>query len=617
MHAIRWMLAGMLVLLTASPGAADEADDQYAVAAGHYDAGRWDLAAEEFQAFLQKFPGHSQANAAMFFRGEALLQKGENEAAEPLLTEYLKREPEGRFARPALFRSGEAAYLAGARDRARPLLEEFQKKYPQDRLSAYVLPYLGDLAQEKNDFPAAEKLFREALERFPDGRLQDDCRLGLARSLEKQQKNEEAERLYLGLAGKTSAALADDAQFRLGAMQYAQKQYAEAAATFQELETKWPKSEWLSSAQLGRGWSLFVLKKYAEAISPLEAYLAENPAEDPAVQALGQLAICYARTGDLGKAKQFYRQLQEKNPQDRLLGPVTEQLAEAALDAKDTAWSAELSSWLADWAKKLPEPVETTPRADSEASPPSGQPADYEVKGLVGLGWSKYQAGKLAEAADTFNQVLEKNPPEPLAAESAYVRGQILEKLGQADPALAMYDNVISRHPNSPQHAEALLAAARLRVKLQQLGEAAALFRKFNEQYPHDARQDAALYEWAWTLADDNQPAEAEKIFQRLKTEFPKGRYGADATYRLAQTAYDAKDYAQAERLIGELFAAKPEPQLREYAAYLRGQIAAAGKDWDKIREIYTAFIEQYPQSPQRPTAEFWIAEADYRQKNY
>ncbi|MBN2577458.1 MAG: tetratricopeptide repeat protein [Pirellulales bacterium] len=751
-----WIFAGVLGLLAASSLPAGQPEDQFAVAAGHYEAQRWDLAAEEFQTFLQQFPEHPQAAAAVFFRGEALMQKGDNEAAGALFAEYLRREPEGRFARSALFRRGEAAYLAGRPEDARPFLRQFLEKYPQDRLTAYVLPYLGEIALKKDELAAAEAFFRQSLDRFPDGRLQDDSRLGLARSLEKQQKFDQAGQDYAALAGKTASALADDAQFHLGTLHYTRGNYAQAVETFQQLETKWPASPWIPNARLGRGWSLIklnrldeaaslftelagdkktgaearrwldqvqrmraraylaqkdydraaallesitlapgespgakdsgatttrgvvpglssseggtvgqanrgtlgeaeaerhyllavayerqkkyepalaqaaaaaesasgalkadaqllqgsllvALKKYAAAVPPLEAYLSRQPTGDPAVQALGELAICCARTGRLDRAKKLYAELREKYPQHRLLPPAVEQLAEAAYDARDTAWSAELSAWLADWAKNHPE----------QAAAPGGPPADYEIRGLTGLGWSQFKSGRLAEAEGTFARVLEKNPPEPLAAEAAFVRGQILEKLGRADPALAMYDQVISRHPKSPQHAEALLAAARLRVKLQQFAPAVVLYQRFIEEHPRDARRDAALYERAWALMDQKQPAEARKAFEQLKTEFPKTRFGHDAAYRLAQMDYEAGNYAQAERLLGELLSAGPEPQLRQYALYLQGQIAAAGKDWDQIRRTFTAFANEYPQSSLRGLADFWIAEADYRQKNY
>ena len=52
---------------------ADVADDQYAVAAGHYAQQRWTLAAEEFRTFLQRYPHHARAGPSVFYLAEALL----------------------------------------------------------------------------------------------------------------------------------------------------------------------------------------------------------------------------------------------------------------------------------------------------------------------------------------------------------------------------------------------------------------------------------------------------------------------------------------------------------------------------------------------------------------
>ena len=102
-----------------------------------------------------------------------------------------------------------------------------------------------------------------------------------------------------------------------------------------------------ANAQLTQGSLLLGLKKYGEAIATLEAALPGKPAGDAAAKALGELAIAYARSGHLDKAKKVYAELVEKYPQHPLLAPTTEHLAEAAFDANDAAWSAELSSRLA------------------------------------------------------------------------------------------------------------------------------------------------------------------------------------------------------------------------------------------------------------------------------
>ena len=740
-------IAGMTVALRA-----DEADDQFAVAAGNYDRQQWKLADVEFQAFLQKYPKDRRANQCVFFLGEVQLQLGKLNEAREQFQKYATLEPNGKYARAALFRSSEAAYLAGNYAAAKPGLESFFAKYPDNRLGAFVLPYLGDIALTNNDLPAAAGYFRKGLTQFPEGRMQDDCRFGLGRALEKQNQTEEAERLYLAVAGKPGSALADAAQFHLGALQYATGRYEPAIESFSAFETRLAASSWQPNARLGRGLCLLKLqrpdeavkqfdavlaapssgdelfaqamrgkiqaalqkkdyagvdgvavefekrfpksavlsdvrrmvarslverkefakaaaileplvaaktsgpqdlenryllavsyeglkryedalaalqpvvkdaagqlkadallthgslllavKKYAEGVAPLEAFFQGNPAGESALKGAGALAVCYARTGQLDKAKKLYADFIAKQPQHPLAAPATALLAEAAYDANDVAWSNELSGRLAA----------------------TGNSAEQQLTGKLGLAWSQFKSGKLAEAAALFDEVLQKNPPEAVAAEAALARGQILDQLGQNEPALSMYQQVIDKYPKSKQHADALLAAARLREKLKQPQQAAPLYERLAKDYPQFAKLDAVLYEWAWSLSELNKQDDANRLFERLRKDFPQSRFWADATCRLAQRALDTKDLDGAMKLAEEVLNRKDAgpgvsvqdaAKVREFALFLRGQVQAAKSDWPKVREAFEAFLKEFPNTQRKLIAEFWVAEACYRQSDY
>jgi len=792
----------------------DEADDQFAVAAGHYAQKRWQLAAEQFESFVDKHPDHPQINRGVFFLAEALLQAGHSEEAAQYFRLYLDRQPQGQYARPALFRAGETCYLLGKFDLAKANLTQFLARYPDDKLNAYVLPYLGDIALAAADTTAAAKYFRDGLSRFPEGRLQDDCRLGLARALEKQDSQEEAERLYLAVAGKTGSPLAAEAQFRLGALYYTTGRYAEAIDTFALFETKLSASPWKQSACLGRGWALLkrnrpqeaqaqlrtliddpqlgiqarywlglaqktqgdwagagktllaaaeadpkhslmpairfhaadallkagdpaaasrqfdqiillgsekhewvehalrgkvqaawqakdhdavdraaaefakrcpqsslkddvhrmlaasllerksydaavkllepllasavrdaqelddryllatayeglgryddaltalspvidaatgrlkadaqlrqgsvllAMQRYSDAIGPLEAFLASKPTGEMAANAQGGLAICYARTDRLDKAKKLYGQWLRQHPRQELIGPIVQQLAEAAGEAHDVQWSAQLYRRLLS----------------------AGGSDEEQRKGLLGLGWSQFQGGRLVEAEATFDQLLKKDPPQATAVEAAIARGQILEQLQQGDRALAMYDLVVDKYSQAPEHADALLAAARLHDKLQQGRESAALYERLDQQYPQFAKRDAVLYQWAWVLQDLAKADQSAALFERLRKEYPQSRFAADAAYRLAQRALQAKDYAQAKQLVSEVLAGNADAKIRQYARYLEGQIAAALQDWDAVRRACEALLDEFPDSPLRPAAEYLVAETIFRRGNY
>jgi TolA-binding protein len=705
---ILFFLTIVSAMIVAPALSAAPADDQFAVAASHYDAGRWKPAVEEFRLFLQTYPTDPRRAQAEFYLGEALLQLSDFGAARAQFQKYLELEPNGKHARAALFRSGEAAYLAGKHAEARTDLEAFVKKYPEDKLNAFVLAYLGDVALAGGDATTAAALFRDCLVKYPDGRLQDDCRLGLGKALEKLKQPDQAALLFVELAAKPDSALADAAQFHLGALQYDLGQFEKSIETFAAFDGRLEKSPWRPNARLGRGLALMkldrpdeaiaqfdavladsaagvelsrravcgkarallkkndfaavvklleerfarqdaekeqeqdlesryllavglqglgrhedalkavlpaadgaagrlradarllqgsllmALKKYAEAVTPLEDFLSATAgtdkddknvaAADSTAKALAELSICCARSGNLERAKTAYAEFAKRFDKHPLFAPTTEHLAEAAFAANDPTWSAELSARLSG--------VGT---------------AEMDFKGRLGVGWSRYKAGKLTEAAAAFDELLRKNPPAEIAAEAAFVRGRIAEELNQPEKALEMYDLLIGQYPAAKDRAEALLASARLSIKQKQPARAAERLQLLAKEYPQFTRLDAALYDWAWTMLDLGRADEAAALFERLHKEHPKSRYWADAVARLTQAAVDAKDFSRADALAKELTAKSDlDPPLRQYALDLAGQAAAGMADWPRSRAAFETLIKEFP--------EFSIAESHYHQ---
>ena len=96
-------ITGRLYLDVFASAAHEEADDQYAVAAGHYSAQRWKLAVEEFQAFLDKYPNHAKYKQSLFFSAEAMVQVGRLEEAAGRFRASVNRTRPARMLVRALF----------------------------------------------------------------------------------------------------------------------------------------------------------------------------------------------------------------------------------------------------------------------------------------------------------------------------------------------------------------------------------------------------------------------------------------------------------------------------------------------------------------------------------
>ena len=200
--------------------------------------GCWKIAVEEFQIFLEKYPKDRRADLGTFYLAESLLQSVDLPSAIAIPAISPESSPQGQYAKASLFRSGEAVYLAGDYKTARPDLEVFLKKYPAEWRDAYPRRRTWAISLAGGDAAAAAGLFGDGLKRFPNGPLQNDCRVGLARTLEKQGQRAEAERLYRAAAEPLDGAQADAARFHLGAMQYAAGKYEEAIRTFEVFDDR-------------------------------------------------------------------------------------------------------------------------------------------------------------------------------------------------------------------------------------------------------------------------------------------------------------------------------------------------------------------------------------------
>jgi TolA-binding protein len=626
----RFIVVLVAMALAAARAGADEAEDQYAVAAGHYAQGRWQLAVDEFKTFLHDYAEHTHAVQAVFFSGEALVQLGQFDTAQAQFEQLLERYPKSRFARQAMFRRAEAAYVAGQPKRARTLLDEFHAKYPSDDFNEYVLPYLAELMLDEHNADGAEaarKLFAQTIDQYPQGALLGECQLGLAKADEALGRVDTARRAYQDLAANHEA-LREQARFHLGILENAAGEYDAALQALDPLVAASSESPLGDKARLERGWALYKLRRYAEAeacftelierdatnveprywlglvlaadrrwaaaIEPLAKVEATATNPTRVMQCRAALAICQARTDHITEARAAYAAFESSQPGPELWNSTTYQLAEAAFTYN--------SLWAADLFRSLTK---------------TGNSKSYVALGLSGLAWCQFQSEDAAGSAATFERLLQEHADDPLAAEAALVRGQALEKLGQSDPALTMYELVIEKYPHSRQLGEALWRAARLQQKLDRAGQAEALYRRLAELRPPFAHYDSLLFHWSQVLEELKQTDEAEQLIERLRRDWPASPHVVDATYRLAERELARKNYDHCWTLVHEIVQIDPPVKILPHALFLQGRLAVERAQWDEVRAPLERLIHDFPDSALVLPARYWMAEAAYRQKDY
>jgi TolA-binding protein len=519
----------------------------------------WDAAARTLLEAATDHPQHQRVAALRFHAGDCLLHAGKPAEADEQFDQVIASSPgDNVWVDDALRGKVQAAFRTKDDEALDRQAAEFAARFPDSPLKADVQRLLARSLLQRKQYERAVEVLEPLVKAGDDEEPVPEDRYFLSLAYEGLERHQEALDMLLPVIGSDAEALQVD-------------------------------------AQAARASLLMKLQRFDEAIAPLETLLSMDPGDAQLASCLGNLAICYAETDELEKAKARYAELLKKYPNHEVITPTTEQLAEAVYEAGEMAWADTLFTWLA---------------TGSGAS-------EHRVKGLSGLGWSQYRRGELEEAAASFDRLLKEDPDPATAAEAALVRGRILQQLGDHDPALAMYDLVVQRYPESKEFPEALWAAALLRDSLGADREAADLYQRLATDYPQFPEIDAVLYYWAWVLRDLKREAESSELFDRLRREHPASSYRADAAFRLAQHALEKKDHEQARLLVAEVLAAEPSQGLRENAVYLDGQIASAQKRWDEARRAFETLVNDYPQSSLRLMAEYGIAEATFRQNDY
>ncbi|HEV3022212.1 MAG TPA: tetratricopeptide repeat protein, partial [Pirellulales bacterium] len=644
-----------LALALVMPGAAraGPAEDQYAVAAGHYNQKRWKLAAEEFRKFLADYPDHAKAHRSLFYLAESQVQLGQFDDAAAAFRDFIRRAPDDALARKARFRAGEASFLGGRLDDAERDLSEFLKLGADDPLGGYALPYLGDIAAERHDVPAARKFYSEGLAKFPQGPLQDDCRFGLALALEQQGEHDEARRLYLALAAKAHSPWADDAQFRLGSSQYAAGDFAAALQSFSAFESKFEKSEWNDKAALAVGQTQFYLRKFDLAKARFES-LADHP--ELGLEARYWLGLIDKELRNWDTAADRLLATAAAAEAHPLAPAVRFHAGDALLHAGKPADAAKqfdlvIERWPQNefvddcWLGKIQAAfsLDDSAKVDELVAAFVRQFADSPLRIAAEREQARsFLARKEPAKAASLLEGLLASATQKSPADTASLRNLLaLAYLGleRYDDALATLGPVLAL-PGGELKSDALRAQATAQVARRSFADAVAPLEAFLKTSPKGDDEAWALAQLAICLARSKQLERSKQIYQKLTAQHAHSQQFAPTTWMLAEAALEAGDQAWSAKLFASLsaegtpprFAARglsgtawhqkragqlpeaaatferllagyPDDPLAPEAALVRGQILKQLDEPDAALAMFQWVIDKYPVATQLPPA--------------
>jgi TolA-binding protein len=475
------------------------------------------------ERLVKEFPAGTNADIAWYRLGQLRQDAGKHDEAIAAFAQAVKLAPTGSRTPWALLASGWCHEAKGRLPDAIKAWSELVEKHPQSPAAASGLLARSDVRQRTGDAAGGLADAQRLLQEARDGKAKlDAAAVGEARLLEglclagEKKYGQAAAAFQKLLQEQPQFAATDRVLFELGVVQSLDGKGADAAATFQSLAEKFPKSPYAAEAWLEVGESRWAQQQYDAAAKAYAAAVAASGAGQ------GRMAL----VAEQGRHK---------------LG-----------------WSHAMRKDHAAAAKAF---------AEQLAAAPQGA---FAKDAHAMLGESLLAQGKAAEAAQAFAQAL----AEPIGLSSVELRDAAFLRAAEAaarqekwDESLAIAERFLAAAPQSPQAPEGRYAAAWARQNLGRLDEALAGYRAVADGPRTEVACRARLMEGE-VLFEKELHKEAIKAFFKAAYGFGEQQapaafhpWQSQATFEAARCFEVLQQTDQARKLYAEMIARYPDSQ--------------------------------------------------------
>ncbi|MGN6136032.1 MAG: tetratricopeptide repeat protein [Aureliella sp.] len=540
--------------------------------------------------------GWCQFMQARQAEGDEATQRKLLSQARETFADYIKAYPQGATIDQALFFTGEIEYSLGNAKRAIEYHQQLLKakslansKWRPDAQYAVGVA----LEQTKQD-DQARQYYEDFLKEFPENKLRDKVTLRLADVLLRTGKPTEAEKLLQRESQNRDNPLADYALLRLGQALVEQDKLAEAAKTFEQLASKFPKSEHVATAKLSAGQMYFRLGQYPEALAQFRDVMQRQDAQG-------------------AEAAHYWAMTMQRLPNASDAIPVLEEVLK---------WAGTTPSGLAlqlDLADALyADPARLADALQAYAKIATEHPDDpLAPRATYNAAITALQSDRLDDAKRWAETFLKRYPQDPLRADVAYVASETLLLQGQHTAAIDAYTKLVDSEPNNPSLPYWVIRLSMAHYLAGHYQEAIKLLESKMPLFADAAQKAEAQSIMGSCYLFMDKPTEAIAQLVASHKTSDKWNRADEVLLVLAQAYQRQNDAASALKTLEELIASYPESRVRFQARYRMGQVRAAQQDFDGAIADYQAILKEPTASSMHDYARYGIALSLIKQEKY
>jgi TolA-binding protein len=579
------------------------AQRQLEYANGLFTRKLYDLAAPEYQKYLDDYPGRAGRANAYFSLGECYRNLGRASSARTNLQKVLNDYTDSEFAGPAAYALAEMAFADKDYAAALPLFHRSvgKSKEPAVALSAHYFEArcLEALGRKEE----AANIYAEVAEAGNPNPFREDARITAASIFTARGRKIDALKQYEALANEAQKpALKAESAVRGGmiALDLVQadkgkidKAMADRAeALLRKGRAVSEGGKFRAIAQVGLRRLQYQAGQYAQLLSEYKKEQGNLP-EAAQAEVLLLAANSQRQLGNSKEAEALYGQIIKKFP-DRE-------------EAKDAAYQRLINVYNSDPSALISAVDEFL------ATNPTVERAD-QAKLLKAEALYKQQ--NCVEAVPIFQELRSGQLSARLRADAAYKLGLCQAQMKNISGVIEAFTYYVQAFPDDPQAPAALAQRALAYEQDKNYAAAVADLNTLLTKYPKAHEREAALQLKALILGQQENNKGMVDTFRQLLREYPKSSVAAQAQYYIGKAAFEAKDYKAA---LPALNAARQLNKEQYYnLASLRIMLSQFYlKDRAALTKEVNSFMPNSPNTNVPPEVLEWLGIGYYNEKNF
>lgn len=597
-----FILLALVAACLLAPAVAPAADlraeeDRRAFADGLFSREMYRAAAIEYAELLLLHPQGEDRDMLYFRLGESLRLSGDRENAAKA---FLKASqvPEGPFRLRARFKRAALFLEIGQAEAAAEMFDALLKETLPDDIRELSLYYHGEsLSQSGHDAQAAQQL-EALLKAYPRSEMAAYAKLSLGRIYAQPGAAADVARSRKLLDEVAEAPptprLGAEALYLIARGEFANKNYKEAAASFQKLESRHPGDVRVAESRLQAAWAYLNASLFDNALKSSNAAL-ESAESLPAAFRVEHLYIRACALFQLlryDEAVKAYAETVAADPQGPYAAKSQYQMALAAYrNARYAEAMAALAAVLADPAMRR--------------------------DGLWLMAESASGAGDADAAVQHYKLLVSEFPDSPYAPDALYRLGHQLQLRKSWTDASVFFLQLAERFPESDLAPRALFASASSLSSAGQGPQALRDWTEYLKRYPDAEGVPEALYQKALEEIRQNLKTEALGTLDALLTRFPKTSRLADAQLWRGHLLVEKGNLKDAETAFRAVLAGTPSDDARRQARFSLAMTLQQGERQDEAATIFQSLIDDPVRAKFTPQQLAWLSEHQFAKRDF